>query len=311
MADEKEVSEKSHIKFSTIVKIAALIAAVGIVMMYWGDISSFSSTYYQKATVYVSSLMQVINPNPTDIQKQYQQIWGTPTASAPAESSLSASFDIVSKKPLEAIAKINALTKRDITMAAQCLIDGVPVDVSQQQISLPKNDINQQTAVTCKGTEAMPTGKNVELRLGLSDSVSSPLSFYRGTGNKTGPIPVSTMTRQSPYSLALEMPYSQPLEDKDYDLLVKIKREDSNANLTAINSLRIFTKVEGISIDCPYGEALSGDRAAISKWLVNSQTDGYIIHCNVDVNGATDKNKLVVIESEFNYTAEKSFKGTI
>ncbi len=241
--------------------------------------------------------------------KQYSEVWNPPVANAPEENKIiSAQFvNAVGKAPIDATMEITIKVDEDTALIPQCLLDGKQIETltSPSPLTLLKSDTEQHFSVRCKSSE---TGKILSVKVREPVKISSELTLWTGKGNNLG-ILNSAQNHKSSYSLLLTTANDQPLMDGEYPLFVKIKRESSNAVLQSIDSLKVSTISSSVSIEnCP---DVSGDRSVLEKYLVNRDSDAYVIQCNLVVrtqNGGLVQQKVT---GEISYAAEEEFKTAL
>lgn len=290
--------------FKNIVLIVILALLIFGAYSYWPQITNAYESVKNSTSVAIQPIMQILNPQQT-IQ-QYNDIWGSPTVRAGAEQKkvLSVSFlNPVNQTPLNVIAQLTVNTNEDLVLNPQCYLDDNAITTEPSNLNFMKSTFEQHSSIKCANTLG---GKDLSIKVETPLTVKSVLTVWTGKGSNLNVLN-SEMDHSSAYSLLLTTLNDQPLASGDYPMIVKIKRESSNVVLKRIESLKIATVSPGISLSCP---AISGDKGALSKYLVDKNSDTYIAECTISISedGTLQRS---FIESQMDYVVEEEFKTTL
>ncbi|MBU2523246.1 MAG: hypothetical protein KKE23_03075 [Nanoarchaeota archaeon] len=324
-------------KLKTILYILLLAAIIFGVYSYGPQIANAYGSVKNSTNTAIKPIIQIFNPQETI--KQYQDIWGSPTVKEQAKKILGIEFvNPKNQTPFSTIAKINVNTKEDIVLSPKCYLDEKEIETEPQELSFLKSDLEQHSSIKCSNSVG---GKSLSLKIENPSNVKSVLTVWYAAGDCASmggscdfscfpgeekaayPCPSglacciepgynkgtlkSEMDHSSAYSLLLTTSDDQPLANGDYPLIVKIKRENAESTLKRISSFKISTWSSSMSINCP---TISGEREALSKYLVDKNSDTYVVECQLEVNGEALLQRAF-IESEMDYTVEEEFKTTL
>jgi len=296
---QKLIMQKEGQRLKMFLFIGFLVAVLVVAWVYRAEISSSYSIIKNSTKDSFKPLMQIFNPDET--MKQYQDIWGSPTVKETEKKVLGIEWvNAVSKIPLSVLAKLNVNTNADITLKMQCSLDNADIETEPQEISFKKSELEQHSSIKCSNDVG---GKELKIKIEKPIKVKSVLTIWIGSGESQG-IPKSEMDKSSDYSFLLTTADDVPFATGSYPMIVKIKKDNQNAILKRINSLKVSTLSDKIMITCP---AISGDREALSKYLTDRAADTYIIECGIEVIGNEDLQRAF-IEAELDYVVEEEFK---
>lgn len=281
-------------------------------MFFWPQIANSYEHVKNATETAIQPITQIANPQ--QVITQYDQIWGSTTV-APELNKFSLEFKNAVNPvngTLNVAAELTVKADEDLILRPQCYLDGQAISTDPTEKTLPKSDGEQHFSVTCSNGVG---GKELSIKIGNPSKIESVSQIWLGSGENKGKL-FSKQDYSSSYSLSLSTLDDMPFNDtaKKYPLLVQIRKDRQSSTLKSIESLKISTIANVISIECPFGNEFSGDRMALTPYadLANKNADQYNLLCQVSLTSPPGGSEYAAfIAADMAYTAEEEFKTSL